>query len=120
MFVFSNPSFIRDFDFGRLQERKKELVDIQGQLEARRAAFVESEKQSRRRETELTGQLAVTQAQLCEVRAAGARSKEEQLEAVLAGSQAVSGSARVGMKGRFRFEDPFVTPPEAWSDPRAL
>lgn len=74
----------------RVQERKRELVSIQGQLEARRAAFVESEKQSKRRETEVAGQLAVAQAQLREVRAAAARSKEEQLEAVLAGSQAVS------------------------------
>lgn len=74
-----------------LQERKKELVSIQGQLEARRAAFVEGEKQSRGREVELAGQLAVAQAQLCEVRAAAARTNEEQLQAVLAGSQAVSG-----------------------------
>lgn len=76
--------------FGWLQERKKELGSIQGELEARRAAFVEREKESKRREAELEGRLAVVQAQLSEVQAAAARDKEEQLEAVLAGSQAVS------------------------------
>lgn len=80
--------------FGRPQERKKELGSIQGELEARRAAFVERERESRRREAELEGQLAVAQAQLGEVRAAAAREKEEQLDAVLAGSQAVSGILR--------------------------
>lgn len=76
---------------GWFQERKKELVSIQGQLEARRAVFVESEKESKRREAELEGKLAVAEAQLCEVEAAAARTKEEQLKAVVAGSQAVSG-----------------------------
>ncbi len=80
--------------FGRPQERKKELGSIQGELEARRAAFVEREKESKRREAELEGRLAVAQAQLGEARAAAAREKEEQLDAVLAGSQAVSGILR--------------------------
>jgi len=80
--------------FGRPQERKKELGSIQGQLEARRAAFVEREKESKQREAELEGQLAVAQAQLAEVRAAASREKEEQLDAVLAESQAVSGILR--------------------------
>ncbi|CAM9832113.1 unnamed protein product, partial [Pylaiella littoralis] len=73
----------------KLKERKKELVSIQGQLEARRAVFVKSEKESKRREAELEGKLAVAEAQLYEVEAAAARTKEEQLKAVVAGSQAL-------------------------------
>ncbi|CAN0188143.1 unnamed protein product [Ectocarpus fasciculatus] len=73
----------------KLKERKKEVMSVQAQLEARRAVFVESEKESKRRETELAEQLAVVQAQLSEVRAAAARTKEDQLNTVLAGSQSL-------------------------------
>ncbi|CAM9275507.1 unnamed protein product [Ectocarpus sp. 8 AP-2014] len=73
----------------KLKERKKEVMSTQAQLEARRAVFVESEKESKRRETELAEQLAVVQAQLSEVRAAAARTKEDQLNTVLAGSQSL-------------------------------
>ncbi|CAN0117052.1 unnamed protein product, partial [Ectocarpus sp. 4 AP-2014] len=73
----------------KLKERNKEVMSIQAQLEARRAVFVESEKESKRRETELAEQLAVVQAQLSEVRAAAARTKEDQLNTVLAGSQSL-------------------------------
>ncbi|CAN0258634.1 unnamed protein product, partial [Ectocarpus sp. 12 AP-2014] len=73
----------------KLKERKKEVMSIQAQLEARRAVFVESEKESKRRETELAEQLAVVRAQLSEVRAAAARTKEDQLNTVLAGSQSL-------------------------------
>lgn len=51
---------------------------------------MESEKESKRREIKLEGKLAIAEAQLCETEAAAARTKEEQLNAVLAGSQAVS------------------------------
>lgn len=78
------------------QERKKEVVSIQVQLEAQRAVFVQSEKESKRRETELAEQLAVVQAQLSEVRAAAARTKEDQLNTVLAGSHSVSACSRWG------------------------
>lgn len=71
-------------------------MSVQAQLEARRAVFVESEKESKRRETELAEQLAVVQAQLSEVRAAAARTKEDQLNTVLAGSQSVSECSRWG------------------------
>lgn len=77
------------------QERKKELDELHSELQARRAAFAESEKESKRREEELAGRLAVTQARLREVGDTAARSKEEQLAAVLAESQVVS--AKSGM-----------------------
>lgn len=73
-----------------MQERKQELADVTNQHEAKRAAFVDNEKQSKRRETELTEQLALARARVCEVGESAARAKEEQLTAVLAESQAVS------------------------------
>lgn len=51
---------------------------------------MEGEKKSKLRQTELAEQLAFAQAQLREVVAAAARAKEEQLNAVIAGSQSVS------------------------------
>lgn len=61
------------------------------QLKARRAAFAQSENDSRRRDAEMAGRLAVAKASLCEVQEAAARTKKEQLAAVLAESQVVSG-----------------------------
>lgn len=57
-------------------------------------ASVEAEREYKKRETELAEQLATARAQLCEVGAAAARAKEEQLSAVLVENQAVSERGR--------------------------
>lgn len=62
---------------------------MHSQLETRRAASTVRERESKRREGELTEQLAAAQAKLSEVGAATARTAREQLGAVVAGSQAV-------------------------------
>lgn len=59
-------------------------------MQERRAVYVEAEKNSKLREADLAGKLAVTQARLCEFEVEAARTKEEQLGAVLADSHAVS------------------------------
>lgn len=73
-----------------LQEQKKEVAEMYDQMKARRAAFAQNETESKRREAEMAGRLAVAQARLCEVREAAAKTKEEQLAAVLAESRVVS------------------------------
>ncbi|CAM9464616.1 unnamed protein product, partial [Laminaria digitata] len=73
----------------KLQERKKDLVGLQGQLDAVRATSAEAQKGSRRRENDLAQKLATAKVQLGTVEAAAERTKDEQLAAVLTGSHEV-------------------------------
>lgn len=84
----AGPSFLVFF---RYQERKKELAALNSQLQAGRAASAEKERISKGREAEIAGRLAIAQARLCKVGEEAARTKGEQLAAVLAESQVVSG-----------------------------
>lgn len=77
------------------QERKKDLVGLQGQLDAVRATSAETQKGSRRRENDLAQKLATAKVQLGTVEAAAERTKDEQLAAVLTGSHEVNHGWRI-------------------------
>lgn len=74
-----------------MQKHKKEIADLHDQLKKRQAAFALGEKDMKQREQEMAGRLSTARARLDEVREAAAKTKEEQLAAVLAESQVVSG-----------------------------
>lgn len=69
---------------------------MHNQMQARQAAYAKRDKQSKLRETELAGKLAVAQARLCEAEIEAARTSEEQLANVLAENQAVSEAHNAG------------------------